>query len=94
MVEKNIFVLTVQQEKKEHVQIGQLLSRLLHTMLRTSEALNNICYCLKITESWCPRFSSTDLSMRSSKSDNILETYGFNRALDKKAMENLIGVYM
>ena len=51
MVEKNIFVLTVQQEKKEHVQIGQLLSRLLHTMLRTSEALNNICYCLKITES-------------------------------------------
>ena len=32
--------------------------------------------------------------MWSSKSDNILETYGFNRTLDKKAMENLIGVYM
>lgn len=51
MVEKNIFVLTVQQEKKEHVQIGQLLSRLRHTILLTSEALNNICYCLKLTES-------------------------------------------
>lgn len=47
----NIFVLTVQQEKKEHVQVGQLLSRLLHTTLPTSEALNNIYYCLKLTES-------------------------------------------
>ena len=50
-LEINIFVLTVRQEKKKHVQIGQLLSRLLHTMLLMSEALNNICYCLKITES-------------------------------------------
>ena len=47
----NIFVFTVQQEKKEHAQVGQLLSRLLHTMLPTSDALNNIYYCLKITES-------------------------------------------
>lgn len=93
-LEINIFVLTLRQEKKEQVQIGQLSSRLLHTMLLTSEALNNICYCLKITESWCPRFSSTDLNMWSSKSDNILETRGFNRTLDKKAMESSIGVYM
>lgn len=50
-LEVNIFVLTVRQEKKEHVQVGQLLSRLLHTTLPTSEALNNIYYCLKITES-------------------------------------------
>ena len=30
----NIFVLTVHQEKKEHVQVGQLFSRLLYTMLQ------------------------------------------------------------
>lgn len=90
----NIFVLTVQQEKKEHVQVGPLLSRLLYTMLPTSEALNYIYYCLKITESWCRPFSSTDLNMWSSKSDNILESYSFNGTLDKKAMDNLIGVYI
>ena len=50
-LEINIFVLTVEQEDKEHVQVGQLLSRLLHIMLRTSDALINICYCSKITES-------------------------------------------
>ena len=71
----NIFVLTVEQEDKEHMQVGQLLSRLLHIMLPTSETLNNICNCLKITETWCPRFSSTDLNMWSSISDNILESY-------------------
>ena len=49
-LEVNIFVLTVQQEKKEHVQVGQLLSRLLHTMLPTSEALNSIYYCLNHRE--------------------------------------------
>lgn len=93
-LERNIFVLTVEQEKEEHVQVGQLLSRLLHTTLRTSEALNNTCYCVKITESSCPRFSSTDLNMWGSKSDNILETYGFNRTLYKKAIESSIGLYM
>ena len=93
-LERNIFVLTVEQEKKEHVKVGQLLSRLLHTTLRTSEALSNMCYCLKITDSSCPRFSSTDLNMWSSKRDNILETYGFNRKLYKKAMESSIGLYM
>ena len=50
-LEINIFVLTVEQEDKEHVQVGQLLSRLLHIMLQTSDALINICYCSKITES-------------------------------------------
>ena len=54
-LEINIFLLrgllTVEQEDKEHVQVGQLLSRLLHIMLRTSDALINICYCSKITES-------------------------------------------
>ena len=50
-LEINILLLTVEQEDKEHVQVGQLLSRLFHIMLRTSDALINICYCSKITES-------------------------------------------
>ena len=50
-LEINIFLLTVEQEDKEHVEVGQLLSRLFHIMLRTSDALINICYCSKITES-------------------------------------------
>ena len=45
-LEVNIFVLTVQQEKK-----GACAGRLLHTMLKASEVLNNIYYCLKLTES-------------------------------------------